>query len=90
MKCLENPAQHGSRASGQSGFDAMHQVDKVAVGVGEEYQPVALVIDRLVEELDAVPAQMRLRGVEILHQDGQVADAGVFHLLCARDRLRTE
>jgi len=60
----------------------MHQVDEIPVAVREKHQAIPLVVAGLAQELHSGPPELFVRRVEIVHQDGQVPYAGVFHLLC--------
>ena len=65
----------------------MDQVDIVAVTIGEEDQPVSLILVRFSNELDVLLTKLFVRSVEIIHCDCQVTDTGVAHLLCATGAL---
>ena len=59
----------------------MHQVDKIAVAILEEDEAVALVVNGLAEKSYTFVLEVGLRRVEIVDQDGEVANAGIFHFL---------
>lgn len=58
----------------------MNQMQDIAVAIVEENQAIALVVERFAEELDAFTLQLRVRGVEIVDRDGEMADAGVLEI----------
>ena len=56
-------------------------MNNISIAVAEEDQPVALDVGGLGEKLHAAFAQLFHGGVEIVHGNGQVTNAWVFHFL---------
>jgi hypothetical protein len=54
-------------------------MDQIAVAIRKKDEPVALIDERLAEEIHAERLQMRMRYVEIFDGDRQMADARGFH-----------
>jgi len=57
----------------------MNQVQDVAIAVTEKDQAVGSYEFRVGEKLNSAFAQFIGSGIEIVHRDGQVADAGIGH-----------
>ena len=62
----------------------------VAVEIGEEHQPVALVLERFADEVDVLCAQVGEGLVEIVDIDRQMADARILQRLWAAIARRRE
>ena len=60
----------------------------VAIGISEKYQAVALIIVRFSEELYAMLLELGMRGIEIIHLNCQMPDAGILHFLRGRRAFR--
>ncbi len=53
----------------------MDDMQDVAIAIREKQKPVSLFVHRLAQEAHAGGLQACMRGIEIVHQNGQMADA---------------
>src|SRR5690348_5713177 len=63
------------------GLFAVDEMEDVAIAVGEEYEPVALVHVRFRQKLDPPVTQTLVGGIKVSHHHGEMADAGVLHVV---------
>ena len=88
MKALKTRCSKVALISYGKRLGPLDQVHEVPVAVGEKYQPVALVHVWLAHEINALRLERGVRGVEILHFDGQMADAWIAHFLLGARAFR--
>jgi hypothetical protein len=68
-KALNTRAKKGWSGSGEW-FWSLDEVEEVAIGVGEEDEPVSLVAVRFGEEMDSLGLELSMGGVKIVHLNG--------------------
>src|SRR5260370_9929451 len=64
----------------RKGLFALDQMDDIAVAVGEEDQPVTLIVEGVPQKRYALGLQVRVGGIKVVYVDGQVPDARGLHL----------